>query len=108
MIESGTLEFPDNQMTPEQIVAAWAAMAPSGDRERVEALITAIEAAVGDMIGQMAYLSNCDEWDEGKTANNSELEYVQRELKDTHDAEYILARCAELRQILNRIMPPSA
>ena len=100
------MESSENNLTPQQIFAAWVAMGPSGDRGRVEELIAAIECAAKDIIKEQDYLSDPDQWDQGCTANHSPLEYIQRKLKDANDPKYILGRCAELRELLNRILPP--
>jgi hypothetical protein len=96
---------PDDQATPQQIVDAWTAMGPSGDRARVMQAITGIEEIVREMGRDLEYLQHPDQWDNPGGEYGEPVQFIHHHLATSNESAVILARLADLRALLDRVLP---
>jgi hypothetical protein len=98
--------MPTEDLTPEQHAKAWISMGAAGDRDRVMKAIDEIEQLVDGLRKSWEYALNRDQWEDFGYQHDDPLKYVQDHLSDSDEAPVILARLRDLRELLNRILPP--
>src|SRR4051812_40976867 len=80
------MQSEDDEATPQQIVDAWTAMGPSGDRARVMQAIAGIEEIVREMGRDLEYLQHPEQWDNPGDEYGEPMQFIQHHLATSNES----------------------